>query len=94
MSADSPAAWGLPNKVSMLDAAALPEVCVEENAPSASVKAFTSFISDPSLNDGLGAIPAARKPIAGTRPSGLGFIQMVPPVMMMRTVDSEAISAV
>lgn len=40
---------------------------------------------DPSLKDGLGAMPSTRNPLAGTRPSGECFMQMVPPVMMIRT---------
>jgi hypothetical protein len=40
---------------------------------------------DPSLKDGRGDIPSARKPLAGINPSGECLIQMVPPVMMMST---------
>jgi hypothetical protein len=43
---------------------------------------------DPSLKDGRGAMPASRKPLAGTMPCGLGFMQMVPPVMTISTRDS------
>ena len=39
----------------------------------------------PSLKLGRGAIPSSRNPFAGINPSGLDFIQIVPPVMMMRT---------
>jgi len=37
------------------------------------------------LKDGLGAIPASRKPLAGTKPSGDDLMQIVPPVMIMST---------
>lgn len=43
---------------------------------------------DPSLNDGLVAIPSLRNPRAGTKPSGDVFIHMVPPVIMIRTRPS------
>jgi hypothetical protein len=33
-------------------------------------------------------MPASRNPLAGTRPCGLDFIHMVPPVMTMSTRDS------
>jgi hypothetical protein len=40
------------------------------------------------LNEGRGAIPASKKPFAGMRPSGLGRMQIVPPVIMMSTRES------
>lgn len=46
--------------------------------------------SEPSLNEGLGAKPDFKKPRAGTKPSELLFIQIVPPVMTIRTLASAA----
>ena len=43
---------------------------------------------DRSLKDGRGAIHDSRNPRAGTKPSGLRFMQIVPPVIMIRTRDS------
>jgi hypothetical protein len=45
---------------------------------------------DPSLKLGRGAIACSKNPLAGTRPrpSGEGRIQIVPPVMIIRTLDS------
>jgi hypothetical protein len=43
---------------------------------------------DPSLKLGLGAIPASRNPLAGTRPSGEDLIHIVPPVITTRTLAS------
>jgi hypothetical protein len=40
------------------------------------------------LKDGLGFIPASKKPLAGTKPSGEDFIHIVPPVMIIKTLDS------
>lgn len=40
---------------------------------------------EPSLKLGLGAIPFSRNPVAGIRPSGDGFMHIVPPVITMRT---------
>lgn len=42
----------------------------------------------PSLKLGLGFIPASRKPLAGTNPSGEERIQIVPPVIIIRTRPS------
>jgi len=61
-----------------------------ENVPPVSVYVSRTFGAVPSLNDGRGAMPASRNPFAGTNPASLGFIHIVPPVMMMRTVDSWA----
>ena len=44
--------------------------------------------SDLSLKQGLGAMAFSRKPPRGWRPSGVGRMQMVPPVAMIRTRDS------
>lgn len=49
---------------------------------------------EPSLNEGLGAIPDSRKPLAGTRPSEDSLIHIVPPVITMRTLDSEGCDAI
>jgi hypothetical protein len=42
----------------------------------------------PSLKLGLGFIPASTKPLAGTKPSGDDRMQMVPPVIMIKTRPS------
>ncbi len=44
--------------------------------------------SDRSLNEGRGSMALSRKPPMGSRPSGVGCMQMVPPVPMIRTRDS------
>jgi len=44
--------------------------------------------SDPSLKDGLGFIPASKKPLAGTKPSGEDLMHIVPPVIIINTRDS------
>jgi hypothetical protein len=49
---------------------------------------------EPSLKDGLGFIPASRKPLAGTSPSGEDFIHIVPPVITIRTRDSGYCAAI
>ena len=59
----------------------------EVEVPSSST-AGTSFSGEPSLKEGRGAMPEVRKPRAGMKPLGDGFMQMVPPVMIMRTRDS------
>lgn len=43
---------------------------------------------DPSLKDGLGARHDERNPRAGTKPLSDFFMQIVPPVMIIRTLDS------
>jgi hypothetical protein len=50
----------------------------------------------PSLKLGLGAIACSKNPLAGTSPSPSGEerIQIVPPVMMIRTRDSGYCEAV
>src|SRR3954453_14902625 len=42
----------------------------------------------PSLNSGLGDMQVSRNPRAGINPSGDFCIQIVPPVMIMRTLAS------
>lgn len=46
------------------------------------------------MNEGLVAMPSARKPLAGTRPSGDDFIQIVPPVITIRTRPSVLLAAI
>ena len=43
---------------------------------------------DPSLKDGRGAKHDERNPRAGTKPLADFFMQIVPPVMIIRTLDS------
>jgi hypothetical protein len=42
----------------------------------------------PSLKDGRGAIASCKKPVAGMRPSGEERMQIVPPVITIKTLDS------
>ena len=43
---------------------------------------------DPSLKDGLGARHVERNPRAGIKPLSDFFMQIVPPVMIINTLDS------
>lgn len=43
---------------------------------------------DPSLKEGLGAIPYSKNPREGIKPSLLCFMHIVPPVIMIKTLDS------
>jgi hypothetical protein len=47
-----------------------------------------SLDGEPSLKDGRMARHDERNPRAGVRPFGDCFMQMVPPVMMIKTLDS------
>lgn len=42
----------------------------------------------PSLKLGRGLIPSFRNSLDGIKPSGLSLIQIVPPVMIIKTLDS------
>ena len=55
---------------------------------------FLSPGLEPSLNEGLGFIPVFKKPLAGTRPSGDDLIHIVPPVMIIKTLDSGNCAAI
>lgn len=55
--------------------------------PKYNTKSFLPGL-DPSLKDGLVDMPSLRNPLAGIKPSAEAFIQMVPPVIMMRTRPS------
>jgi hypothetical protein len=47
----------------------------------------------PSLKLGLGLIASSIKPVAGIKPCGLSFIQIVPPVIIISTLLSGCCTA-